>query len=148
MDDQQTIGAILKEFYKDKVFADDSSVTSWVHVQIGPLKFPFPNLKQRREAVYLHDLTHLLTGYDTTWTGEGEIAAWELASGFPRRYWIGYVYPPMTFLIGLIIAPAKVIKAFRRGLGQKNVYKLQMERPMLEKMTISELKEKLKSSKF
>jgi hypothetical protein len=107
------------------------------------LKFFFPNPKARREAIHLHDLTHLLTVYETTWQGEGEVAAWELASGFPRKYWIGWIYAPITFTIGVFIAPFKVARAFRRGWGNSNLCKLDLPREQLDALTLGELKNKI-----
>ena len=95
--------------------------------------------------IWLHDLTHLLTGYDTSWAGEGEIAGWELASGFTSKYWIGYFYAPITFSIGLIVAPLRTLRALRLGLGKKNVYKLRLENSRLKQMTVAELKNLLDS---
>ena len=43
-------------------------------------KLPFPNLKQRRALVYLHDINHVISGSDTTWVGEGEVAAIDLCT--------------------------------------------------------------------
>jgi hypothetical protein len=146
MDSDQTVKEWVAAFYREKMFSDDAEKVHWISIKLGPIKIPFLNLRQRREAIYLHDLNHLLTNYDTTWTGEGEIAAWELASGFPKKYWIGYVYPPMTFLIGLIIAPRKTVTAFKKGIGKNNIYKLQLERVELEQMKISDLKKALKIS--
>lgn len=118
--------------------------TALTHSRTTPRpRFPFPSPRQRREAIRLHDLSHLLTGYDTSWTGEGEIATWELASGFPRRYWIGYVYPPMTFAIGLLIAPWRTMTAFRKGLGRKNVYRLLLESAALDAMKVGDLNKAL-----
>jgi NADPH:quinone reductase-like Zn-dependent oxidoreductase len=37
-------------------------------------------------GVKLHDIHHVLTGYDTTWRGKAEIGAWEIASGCGRHY--------------------------------------------------------------
>lgn len=128
-------GRILQK----KMFADDAETAGWIYIRLGPVKIPFPNLPQRRKAIWRYDLNHLLTGYDTSWTGEGEIAAWELASGFPKSLWIGYVYSPMTFAIGLFISPCRTFAAFRKGLGRNNIYKLQVERKILEKMKVSEL---------
>ncbi len=136
----------MNAFYREKMFSDDAEKARWISIKLGPIKIPFPNLRQRREAIYLHDLNHLLTNYDTTWIGEGEIAAWELASGFPKKYWIGYVYPPMTFLIGLIIAPRKTVAAFKKGVGKNTIYKLQLERAELEQMKVTDLKKALKTS--
>lgn len=144
MDTSQTlVKDALEDFYKSHDFGDEALTQTWVDVKMGPLKFPFPNPKQRRDVIYLHDLTHLMTGYDTTWTGEGEIAAWELASGFPAKYWIGWIYPPMTFAIGMLIAPRKVLKAFAAGWRKPNLYKLDIPRDKVERMTLRELKARL-----
>lgn len=140
MDSNLSVKQWMQEFYQQKQFADDAEKARWIFIRLGFIKIPFPNLRQRREAIYLHDLNHLLTGYDTSWTGEGEIAAWELASGFPIKYWIGYVYPPTTFLLGLIIAPKRTIRAFRQGLGKHNIYKLKLQRNEIEQLKVAELK--------
>ena len=110
-------------------------------VGIGFIKIPFPNLQKRRELIYLHDLTHIITGYKTTWVGEGEIAAWELASGFSANMWVGYVYPPITFTIGMLITPRKTIQAFKKGWRKKNIYKLNLDKSFIMAKTIKELKE-------
>ena len=144
--DNLTSKEALQEFYRTHYFGDEAFTAKIVQVRLGPIQFPFPNLRQRREVIHLHDLTHLLTGYETSWVGEGEIAAWELASGFTRKYWIGWVYAPMTFTIGLLIAPFKVAKAFCKGWKQPNVYKLDLPRAELDAMTIGELKARLATS--
>jgi hypothetical protein len=138
-----TVKEALKEYYQTHYFGDEAFTARFVHIRLGPIRFPFPNIRQRREAIYLHDLTHLLTGYDTSWIGEGEIAAWELASGFTRKYWIGWIYPPMTFLIGIFIAPLRVMKAFKRGWKSSNLYKMDFPKAQIENMTLEELKKLL-----
>lgn len=143
MDADVTVKEWMDSFYKKKMFPDDAEKARWVYIRLGPINIPFPNLPQRRKAIWLHDLNHLLTGYNTTWTGEGEIAAWELASGFPKSLWIGYVYPPITFTIGILIAPFRTCTAFRKGLGKNNIYKLQITREKLEQMKVPELKKLL-----
>jgi hypothetical protein len=133
----------LAEFYRNNYFGEEAFTEKFVQVRLGPVKFFFPNPKARREVIHLHDLTHLLTGYETTWQGEGEVAAWELASGFPRKYWIGWVYAPITFTIGALIAPLKVARAFRRGWRNSNLYKLDLPREQLDALTLGELKNKI-----
>lgn len=135
----RTVRELLQAFYREQNFHDDATQVSWIHVHLGPIRFPFPNPPQRRESIRLHDLTHILLGYDTSWTGEGEIAAWELASGFSRRYWIGYFYAPLTFSVGLMIAPLKTVRAFRQGWGQKNVYLLPHSASEIEEMQVVDL---------
>ena len=139
----QTVNDALKDFYQSHYFGDEAATARFVQVHLGPIKFPFPNPRARREAIHLHDLTHLVTGYDTSWAGEGEVAAWELASGFPRKYWIGWFYAPLTFTIGLLVAPLKVAKAFRRGWGSSNLYKLDIPRSKLNNLTLGELKTRI-----
>ncbi len=143
MKDSQTVQNALQEFYQTHYFGTEAQTAKVVQVRLGPIRFLFPNPKQRREVIHLHDLTHLLTGYDTSWTGEGEVAAWELASGFPRKHWIGWVYAPMTFSIGFLISPLRVAKAFLRGWGQPNLYKLDIPRETLHSLTLLDLKNEL-----
>ena len=130
----------LADFYRSNYFGDHTFRDPWVWVKLGPLSFPFPNPPARRAAIHLHDLTHLVTGYDTSWAGEGEVAAYELASGFPRKYWIGWVYAPLTFFVGMLVAPARVIRAYRKGRGKSNLYKLDLPWEELRVCSLAELR--------
>jgi hypothetical protein len=93
----------------------------WVKLRFGPLPFWFPNTQSRQRAVKLHDLHHVLTEYGTSWTGEAEISAWELASGC-RDYAAAWVLNGLGLLMGVVIAPIRVARAFRRGLQSRNLY--------------------------
>ena len=81
----------------------------------------FPNTRARVRAVRLHDLHHVLTGYDTSWRGEGEIGAWELASNC-RDHWAAWWLDFSAALIGVAIAPRRVLRAFVRGRRERNLY--------------------------
>ncbi len=93
----------------------------WVKMKAGPFPIIFPNTEARVRSVKLHDLHHILTEYDTTWAGEAEIGAWEIASGCARHYpaWILNFY---AFAIGLLINPRGVYRAFLRGRRSSNLY--------------------------
>mgnify|MGYP003393812847 FL=1 len=143
MENQQKAGEVLRHYYDTRYFGDKAMRDPWVWVKLGPISFPSPNLRGRREIIHLHDLHHILTGFDTDWAGEGEVAAWELASGFPKGYRVGYLYAPITFCIGLIVAPRRLIQAFRRGLGKKNLCHLRLEKNQLLSMPIDDLKRDL-----
>ncbi len=140
MDSDLKVKDVLENFYKAQAFPEDGSTAKWFQVSYGPLKVFYPNPKKRRDLIKYHDLTHILTGYKTTWTGEGEIAAWELASGFTAKHWAGYLYSPLTLIVGIFISPRRVYKAFRRGLGQKNIYKLTMSISEIEDMQWADFK--------
>ncbi|MBY0472123.1 hypothetical protein K2X30_13230 [bacterium] len=135
----------LTKYYNQNYFGDRALTDLCVTARVGPITFPFPNPKQRRDVIQLHDLHHLLTGYSTDWIGEGEVAAWELSSGFPRKHWIGYFYAPITLIIGFFFSPKRIFKAFKRGRGKENLCHLDLRIPrdQLFNMSLPELREKL-----
>jgi hypothetical protein len=73
-------------------------------------------------GVKLHDIHHVLTGYDTTWRGKAEIGAWEIASGCGRHY-AAWVLNLWAMAIGLVIAPGRALRAWRRGDSARNLYR-------------------------
>lgn len=98
----------------------------------------FPNTKQRVRSVRIHDVHHVLTGYATSWRGEAEIAAWELASGC-RDHWAAWLLNLSAAAIGLFIAPRAVWRAFRRGRASRNLYEREWDDGILER-SVAELR--------
>jgi hypothetical protein len=110
---------------------DESSYTDrWVWLQAGPLRFVVPNTAARVRAVRLHDLHHVVTGYETTWTGEAEIGAWEVASGCARHV-AAWHLNLLAMAIGLAIAPRAVFRAFVRGRRTRNLYREEYREALL-----------------
>jgi hypothetical protein len=103
----------------------------WVRLQAGPVPLYFPNTKQRVEAVRFHDLHHVLTGYATSWTGEAEIAAWEIASSCAHHL-AAWMLNFGALAVGLAIAPRDVFRAFVRGRQTRNLYRREFGDPLLE----------------
>lgn len=101
--------------------ADGGYAKRWVKVKMGPVPFWFPNSEGRVRAVRYHDLHHVATGYDTDLTGEGEIAAWEIASSC-RDHYAAWWLNLLAMAIGCAIAPARVFCAFVRGRHTRNLY--------------------------
>jgi len=93
----------------------------WVKLAVGPVSFAIPNSAGRVRAVRYHDLHHVVTGYATDWTGEGEIGAWEIASGCRDMVaaWILNLY---AMWVGLWLAPRSMWRAFARGRHSRNLY--------------------------
>jgi hypothetical protein len=104
----------------------------WVRMKIGPIPFAFPNTPGRVRAVKLHDIHHVLTEYDTSWRGEAQIAAWEIASGCGRRL-AAWVLNLWAMAIGLVIAPRAVAAAFQRGCGAHNLYAHEFSPTLLDR---------------
>ena len=95
----------------------------WVKMKAGPFPIAFPNTKARLRAVKFHDLHHVLTEYETTWSGEAEIGAWEIATGCANHY-PAWVLDFLAFAVGLVISPRRVYEAFLRGRQSSNLYRM------------------------
>jgi hypothetical protein len=92
----------------------------------------------------LHDLHHIATEYPTTWKGEAEIGAWELASGCAYYFW-AWVLNGAAALVGLLLWPRATVLAFRRGRRCTNLYHIEpgfSDRLLLE--TVRSLRGRLK----
>jgi hypothetical protein len=120
-DESSTLAEARERYFSENGFSrgyDDR----WIRVRIGGRYLPvFPNTRARIAAARIHDLHHVATGYETTWTGEGEIGAWELASGC-GPYFAAWVLNLGGFGIGCWIAPRKLLQAFVRGRHSRNLY--------------------------
>ena len=103
---------------------------AWVTMKVGPVPIGFPNTRGRVEAVRFHDLHHVLTEYPTTWRGETEIGAWEVATGCARFYQ-GWLLDLLSFAIGLVICPRRVYAAFMRGRRSRNLYRWRFDEELL-----------------
>jgi hypothetical protein len=120
--DDPTIGDALHEHLRAQGLPPDCGVSQrWVRVRMLGLPVVFPNFDARRAVLVTHDVHHLLTGYPTTWHGEGEIGAFEIASGC-RGFWAAWFFNFGGFLFGLAIAPAATFRAYVRGRRCRNFY--------------------------
>ncbi len=112
-----------------------------MRLQAGPIPFWILNTKGRVRAVRLHDLHHVATGYDTSWAGEAEIGAWELAAGC-GRYAAAWFLNASAALIGLFVAPQRTREAWRRGRGRRSLYASGWEDELLDE-TVGALRRRL-----
>jgi hypothetical protein len=101
--------------------ADGGYAKRWVQVKLGPVPFWFPNSPGRVKAVRYHDLHHVATGYDTDLVGEGEIGAWEVASGC-RGFVAAWVLNLLAMVLGSLLSPERLFRAFVRGRHSRNLY--------------------------
>lgn len=93
----------------------------WAKFKLGPIPVFIPNTAARKRALPLHDLHHVVTEYATTYRGEAEIAAWELAGGC-GDYHAARGLNTVAFGIGLAIAPRATYCAFLRGRRSRTLY--------------------------
>lgn len=107
---------------------------AWVDFKLGPLPFPFPNSPARVKAVRYHDLHHVLTGYDTSFVGELEISAWEIAAGC-KSFVAAWVLNLGGMAAGALFrAPKRTFRAFVRGRRQRTLYGEDLEALLDEKV--------------
>jgi hypothetical protein len=122
-DPNMSVLSARTRYFVENQFGEDGGYNDrWVILaKLGPLKLGFPNTAGRIRAVRRHDLHHLVTGYDTDFIGEAEIAAWELGSGC-ANFRAAWVLNHLALPIGMLRAPARMARAFARGCNSKNLY--------------------------
>ncbi|HYB99136.1 MAG TPA: hypothetical protein VEC57_08350 [Candidatus Limnocylindrales bacterium] len=128
--DDASLGYARSLYFEANGFCEGGYEASWVRLQAGPVPLYFPNTASRVRSVRLHDLHHVLTGYDTTWTGESEIGAWEIGSGC-ADHWAAWLLNFNAVAIGLAIAPQATFHAFVRGRRTRNLYGGEFEEALL-----------------
>jgi hypothetical protein len=121
-DPESTLRAARERYFEINNFEGGGYEEGWVKMRAGPIPIWFPNTVARVKAVRFHDLHHVLTEYPTTWRGEAEIGAWEVATGCAAHYQ-GWLLNLLAFAIGLLINPRGVYRAFVRGRRTRNLYR-------------------------
>jgi hypothetical protein len=125
-----TVHAARARYFAVNGFDERGYADRWVRLQAGPIPIYFPNTRARVRSVRVHDVHHIVTGYATSWTGEAEIGAWEIASGC-ADHGAAWVLNLMAFPIGLAIAPARTFRAFVRGRRSGNLYRQTIDETLL-----------------
>jgi len=141
MDTTTTVRAARDQYFRENGLSEAGYSASWVRLKLGPIPLAFPNTRARQRAVPLHDLHHLATGYATTWTGEAEIAAWELAAGC-GRYWAAWGLNLGAAMVGVFIAPRRTWRAFRRGRQCRSLYRAAYQDELLD-ISVADLRRRL-----
>lgn len=117
----------LTEYYKRSPFGMDGGVGNTIAmVYAGPYLVKVPNTQQRKKVTLYHDLHHLITGYNNSRYGEGEIGAWELGAGCMNRPFAMF-FNLAGMSTGLMYSPARVYKAFLNGCKSRNLYELELD---------------------
>ena len=133
-----TVGEALRAFRRSRGIEDDGDTADTFVVPIGPLRAVFPNPGKLR----LHDLHHVLTGYDTSVLGEAQVSCLELRGGG--------VTPLIGFLcvgaigIGMLMAPRTMLAAWRRAKGVRSVYVLEIPEAELMAWPLDRLRAELR----
>ena len=123
---------MLKLFYRTLVF---------IKVIDRVTKIPIPNAESRRNNVYLHDVSHIVTEQDTTWKGESAVSAWEIASGGWGNLYLPWLLTLWAMGLGVLFYPKSVFKSFRQGLAMDNALTCGLSKNEIYKLPVSDLRE-------
>lgn len=126
-------------FAANKFGPDGGYSDPWVDFKIGPVPLPFPNSAARVRALRFHDMHHILTGYETTFIGEMEIGAWELAAGCHNEPFAWFIN--LAAMGAFLASPRRILRAFVRGLRSQSLYGQDAE--SLLSMTVQDVRAKL-----
>ena len=147
--EDKTLKELLPEFYSEhNLGMEGGKYEANVRVEMTKkIVFYIPNFTARKKVVLKHDMHHIVTGYPSTYKGETEIGAWEIASGC-RGYWVAWVLNMSGMMTGLVFNLWKVIQAFARGRRTKNLYYHLLTDEQAQDMKLSELQKKLLLDKY
>ena len=139
-----TVGEALARFYADHDFGDEGGINdAFAYAKVGPFSIPIPNTAARKEVIWLHDLHHLLNNYDTTWAGEGQVSAWEMAAGgFGTKLYI-WLLVLMAGSTGVLFFPGVTFRAFVRGTSCRSIMSLGLSKDQLKLLLVSSLKQQI-----
>ena len=130
---EMTLRSARELYFRLSNFSPDGGYNQrWIKIKVWRVPIWLPNVENRRKAVKLHDIHHVLTEYPTTWRGETEISAWELGSGGLGRYWAGWVLNLWSIAMGLVINTRGIYRAFMRGRQSLNLYAGELSDEFLE----------------
>jgi hypothetical protein len=122
-DEQLTLREARAVFYRGNGCAQDGGAhdQTWSPLACRDLKVYLPNFQWRRRALPLHDLHHVITGYEFSPRGEFQVAAWEFAAGrYPSALSTFFCLPLVC--LGAAVIPRKTFAAFIRGRHSKTLY--------------------------
>lgn len=146
MSDDATLSvrdALVRHYDQHRLPADGGESARWFRVRLGAISIPVPNPPARRRAVFYHDLNHVLTGYSTTFsTGEMEIAGFEIGTGC-GSYLIAWFINGFMMVLGLVMRPRAVLRAFHRGRASRSIYSIGRSRAELLAMSVGALRDEL-----
>ncbi len=121
--DNPTVGAARAAFFRDNGFPSDGGYDDeHAEAEFGPLRYRVKSSKARGDALRVHDLHHVATGYPTDWRGEAEISAWELGSRLGTRFPYAWITVLFGVFSGIVAHLGPTFRAFVRGRRSQNLY--------------------------
>ena len=135
---------LLSQFYESYNLQDDGGYSdNKVKIELNKnIYFYLPNWDDRRKALLLHDIHHLITGYKSDFKGETEISSWEIGSGC-QHYWAAWILDSYGMTWGFWFNLPGIFKAFVRGRHSKNLYMDFLPADKALDMTVAQIQQAL-----
>jgi len=132
--------AVARHYADHGLPADGGASLDWFSVRLGPVSIKLPNPPARKRAVFFHDVNHVVTGYNTTFSqGEMAIAGFEVGAGC-GRYWIAWYINLCMFALGLVFCPRDLVAAYARGRRSASIYKRPEDAAAIGAMTVDQVR--------
>jgi hypothetical protein len=131
----------LDAYHAENGFSAEQYDSPKTEASVFGIKFSVPNTEAHARALRYHDLHHVVTGFGTDLTGEGEISAYEVRGGLVSSG----LYVSMIVLgaaaFGFVMSPRRVWRAFAASRGTRDLWALDARYDSLLDMSVGELRE-------
>ena len=141
-DDNMLIKDALSQMFQRFNIPQNAYTAKTFVIRVGKIPIYVPNIPTRVKIARYHDVHHIITGYPANWLGEAEIGAWEIATGC-RTSFIAWFLNGGAAMVGLLMHPKAVIRAFKRGRHTRTNLYHDFEYETLLKMTVKEVRENI-----
>ncbi len=136
----------IDAFYVKNGYATDGGASkAWAKIKVGSISFPIPNLPARSQNLYLHDVNHVVMGFETTWKGESAISSWEIATGGWGKLYFVWLLVLGGMGVGVVFYPKSTYDAFQAGLNMRSAFTSGLSKNQLYSLSLDELKSILQS---
>jgi hypothetical protein len=143
-----TIEEALNLFYmKNSLGKEGGYNDMWYIIEFGFIKIPIPNIKAKKDKIYLHDISHIIMNYPTSWEGESSAAAWEIAAGGWKNLYVPWFLTLLALGLGVLFFPKAVNKGFEDGKQMSNAFICGIPKKELFKMKVCDLRNLLSNQK-
>ena len=136
--------ALTDHYVKHGLPPDGGVSNPWFNVHIGSFVLRLPNPPARRRAVVMHDINHIVTGYNTTFSeGEMAIAAFEVGAGCGRLAIVWFINLSLLAL-AVFVHPRIAFAAFVRGRRSATIYAHDRDAVSLTSMSVEQVRSMLR----
>lgn len=142
-----TISKSLQRFYEQNNFPKDGGASKdFFELKFKLFTVKLPNSQFRKDVIHVHDIQHILYNCDTSWKGEAFIAGWEIGTKMWKHFPIG-IMSLWAMGFSLLNCPKEVLKGYKSGINSKGIIDLRLNKKLLLKLSIDELKSIIKKEK-